>query len=324
MRPPTVSSTLHTASVAAAETALPLRPEPPAWLADLMKQAELQDVGSDVQALVAGPLAFLSAVVPEAVAMDAGTLRREVTHAYASMGDALRTTGTIAVRWWNYLPDPGAPMESGLDRYMVFNSGRHDGLRRWTATNVFEETLATASAVGAVSDDLVIHCLASAMGGRSIENPRQKPAWSYSARYGPLPPSFSRASLTSLNGRSLLLIGGTASIVGEDSMHRGDIQAQLEESVRNLAAVIGVALPAPEPASQAIERLVDVRAYVLRPQDAAAVRQVLQERCARAARIEVATSILCRPELLVEIEGVAELVPLRSLAPGQLSAMPGE
>jgi hypothetical protein len=53
--------------------------------------------------------------------------------------------------------------------------------------------------------------------------------------------------------RALLLIGGTASIVGEDSLHEGDAGAQLEETLKNLEALIDTACgePARRPRSAA-------------------------------------------------------------------------
>ena len=121
-----------------------------------------------------------------------------------------------------------------------------------------------------------------------------------------MPPCFSRATIATLNGAPRLLVGGTASIVGQDSMHVDDADAQLEETLRNLEALIRAALGDPRSA-RALERLRDLRVYVARPEDAAAIRSRLDVRCPRADRIEIAISRVCRPELMVEIEGIAEI-----------------
>ena len=126
-------------------------------------------------------------------------------------------------------------MVDGLDRYMVFNAGRHDAYSDQCGA------LGTASAVGIKGSDLSIHCLALEEPGTPVENPRQTPAWQYSARYGPLPPCFSRATIVDLAGRRTLLIGGTASVVGEDSRHAGEFDAQVEETLLNLEALIRTA-----------------------------------------------------------------------------------
>lgn len=289
------------------EVAPPLRPEPPRWIAETMREAPVRDVGSPVQTTVSGDMALMSTTVPDASRMDPDGLRDEVARAYAAVARALRSTGHGAIRWWNYLPDPGHMMAPGLDRYMVFNAGRHEGFRRSFGEGASGRQLATASAVGITGDDLVIHCLASIAGGRGVENPRQTPAWRYSPRYGPVPPSFSRATIAEVDGRRLLLIGGTASVVGEDSMHTGDEQAQTEEIFCNLAALVSAARQCPEPAVRSLARMRDVRVYITRGQRASAIEAALRARFPRAARIEIVSAALCRPDLLLEVEGVAEM-----------------
>jgi chorismate lyase/3-hydroxybenzoate synthase len=264
-------------------------------------------IGSDIQSVTSGSLALLSTTLTDAGRLDADALRGNVAHAYDAMGRALRTMGRTAIRWWNYLPDPSALMGPGIDRYMVFNAGRHEGYRRLMGDEPFERSLATASAVGIRGESLVIHCLASREAGRAVENPRQKPAWQYSERYGPVPPSFSRATIAMAGHRQLLLIGGTASVVGEDSMHRGNFRAQLEETFRNLAALLSAARDQQEPAARALARIKEVRVYITREDETAFVRDELRSRCPTASEIELVLARLCRPELLVEIEGVADL-----------------
>lgn len=285
-----------------------LVPRPPLWVdAALGARSLRREPIGPVEIVAADPLAVLTATVHAARGLPADRLRARVADAYIAIGHALTTMARVPIRFWNFVPSPGEAMGAGLDRYMVFNGGRFDGYAQWLcASNEFGRLLPTASAVGVVSDDLVVHCLASDTRGTPVENPRQKPAYQYSRRYGPMPPCFSRATIATLNGQRRLLVGGTASIVGEDSLHEDDVDAQVEETLRNLEALIGAAL---EPAGQgmALERLLDLRVYVARPEDAPAIRAVLDERCPRAERIELTTARVCRPELLVEIEGVAHL-----------------
>ena len=258
-----------------------------------------------VNVVEAAPLAVISTAVPGARAMPRERLRAAVGDAYIAIGRALTAVNRLPIRFWNFVPDPGEPLGDGLDRYMVFNAGRFDGYTQWLgSSNEFGRLLPTASAVGVISDDLVVYCLASDVRGTAVENPRQKPAYKYSRRYGPMPPCFSRATIAAVHGERRLLIGGTASIVGEDSMHEGDVGAQLEETFRNLEALIDAAVETPVPA---LSRLIELRVYVAQPQDVPAVAAALSARCPRA-RIELAVARVCRPELLVEIEGVATLV----------------
>jgi len=205
------------------------------------------------------------------------------------------------------MPDPCSPLSTALDRYMVFNQGRSAGYGTWLRER--ERVLAspaTASAVGIEGDLFVVHCLAAAAPGTSVENPRQISSWRYSSRYGPIPPSFSRATVATISGTAQLLIGGTASIVGEDTMHVDSIAGQLDETLNNLAALIATAR-SERHSAQALSHLRDVRVYLTRPEDAGFLRHTIESRCARLDRVEFAVTRLCRPELLVEIEGVADL-----------------
>src|SRR5204863_3797675 len=140
-----------------------------------------------------------------------------------------------------------APLGPGLSRYMVFNAGRFAALRgAGAAPGTGEDVLLpTATGVGHHQRDLLVCCLALASPGKPVENPRQVPAYRYSARYGPLPPCFARAMEVVLpsgvrrTGRTpSLLIGGTASVVGEDSLHAGDLGLQFEETCANLRSLI--------------------------------------------------------------------------------------
>jgi chorismate lyase/3-hydroxybenzoate synthase len=250
---------------------------------------------------------MFTAVVPEAAAMPAAVLRASVTDAYVRLGHAVQAADKTAIRLWNYLPDPAQVMGPGLDRYMVFNAGRYDGYRQWLGDINGRTPLATASGVGITGRDLTIHCLASASEGVPVENPRQIPSWRYSVRYGPLPPCFSRATIAAVNGRRWLLIGGTASVVGEDSVHHRNAAAQLDETLANLAALIRAACQVREADIAALDRLVDLRIYVVRPEDALMIHSVVRRRCRRASNIELTEARLCRTDLLVEIEGVAEI-----------------
>ena len=286
-----------------------LLPRPPLWVHSALRVSSFDVHRIGPVDVVASPsLALLSTSIANARAMSAAVLRAQVADAYIAVGAALTAIERQPIRFWNFVPSPGDAMGDGLDRYMVFNSGRYRGYTAWSgAAERFVDTLPTASAVGVLGDDLVICCLASTARGTPVENPRQTPAWRYSHRYGPQPPCFSRATIATVNGRQLLLVGGTASIVGETSRHDGDVDAQVAETLRNLEALVDAATCGRRQGIAPLDRLRDLRVYVAREADAAQIRLMVTERCARADRLELAIARVCRPELLVEVEGVAEL-----------------
>lgn len=265
--------------------------------------------------------------VPNALAMDAESFERACAEAYRTLGRQVAASAhPFAVRWWNFIPAILAPLGALEHRYMVFNAGRFQALADAGACADPQGggaadwgRLATASGVGHAGADFVLHCLSSRSAGRQIENPRQIPAWRYSLRYGPKPPCFARATRVVRDGRAWLLVGGTASVRGEDSFHRDDWRGQLAETLRNLAALVAAAEAAeipggppaapPAPADEAalLARYRELRVYHPRREEGGRLEKELRRRLGPAVRLEMVPADLCRPELLVEIEGLAEL-----------------
>jgi hypothetical protein len=256
-------------------------------------------------------------------------LEARVAGAYRGVGALMKSHDRHAVRFWNFIPQIHAQVADGRDRYMVFNAGRfHAFSDVYGSRAIFARALPTASAVGISGGPLVIHALGDVAAGTPLENPRQVPAYSYSRRYGPLPPCFARATLTERDpGEHWLLIGGTASIIGEDSQHARDPHRQSLETFDNLAQLVATAgarvhaasvsaegetgtsdgtLPLP-PAADPLDALTDLRVYFVHEEHAPLVRDLVLARFAHARRIEFIRADLCRTELLVEIEGLARL-----------------
>lgn len=233
-------------------------------------------------------------------------------HAHQALGGGVRYH---PVRLWNFIPQIHAPQGNGLDRYMVFNTGRHDAYTHWYEdARTAEQSMPTATGVGHDGRDLLVHVLACTHTGRPVENPRQVSAYHYSQRYGPKPPCFARATVVSPWGAELrILVGGTASVVGEDSRHEHEVVAQAHETFTNLSELIRAAdgtadLPAARrQAPQRLRRFTDLRVYYMRPSDQATLKVLIRENFPTVREIEWCRADLCRSELLVEIEGVAEV-----------------
>jgi chorismate lyase/3-hydroxybenzoate synthase len=271
----------------------------------------VNDPGTEIsiRASISGSLALLSRTIPGALDMPAKVLRAEVAAAYRHLNQMLASIALRPIRFWNYLPGIGDAMGDGIDRYMVFNAGRYDALaaRGANASMAFDRSTVTASAVGIGGASLFIQCLASESPGTPVENPRQAPSWRYSSRYGPKPPCFSRGTVVPLAGRRVLLIGGTASVVGEQSMHPDDVPAQFDETLANIGALIARAARDSCDPSAAVGRVVELRAYATNDDVAQFLWARLAGRCPNAHRIEVTRARVCRPDLMLEIEGLAEL-----------------
>lgn len=224
-----------------------------------------------------------------------------------------RHPGFFPVRLWNFIPQIHAPQGHGLDRYMVFNAGRYTAyLSYYQDARSAEQVMPTATGVGHDGQDLMVHMLAHRHAGKPVENPRQVSAYHYSQRYGPKPPCFARATIVAGGHGQKILVGGTASVVGEDSRHEHDVVAQAHETFTNLAELIRAADNTPDtPATRInaparLARFTELRVYFARAADEATLKVLLRENFPQVLEIEWCRADLCRAELLVEIEGVAK------------------
>jgi enamine deaminase RidA (YjgF/YER057c/UK114 family) len=225
--------------------------------------------------------------------------------AYAQVFALLQERGgRHLLRLWNYLPRINAD-GGGLERYRQFNWGRSQAFID-AGMDGFEGAPA-ACALGKAGGGLSVRFLAGRSPPLPLDNPRQVPAYRYSPHFGPRSPTFSRAALAEVGeGQLLLLISGTASIVGERSLHEGDVEAQVDETLRNLQAVIEAA-HARCTARFSVPELECV-VYVRHPEDALKVRRTLEAALgadALAAQAVILQADICRAELLVEIEAQA-------------------
>src|ERR1700682_4461833 len=151
----------------AADAVRAVQPRPPRWVHDLLRsESPRRHTAGQLQITTAGPLASLTISIPQARTLAADVLRRKVAAAYLSVAESLATLGRHPLRFWSFVPGIGESMGSGIDRYMVFNAGRHDAYTRWHGTpGQIGQKLATASAIGITGPDLLIHCLAATEDG---------------------------------------------------------------------------------------------------------------------------------------------------------------
>ena len=228
----------------------------------------------------------------------------ELAHrAYRDLFKTLEQAGTPHLqRIWNYLPQINAD-GGGLERYRQFNLGRQEAF--FEAGRAAFEGAPAACALGIHQGMLSIRFLAGQAAPLPVENPRQVSAYRYPETYGPRSPTFSRAALSDIgDGNIALFISGTASIVGHETQHHGDVQEQARETLRNLAAVIAAANERVTATFSLAE--LDCVVYVRHPSDTEAVRGVIESELgadAPMARHAVYLEAdICRSDLLVEIE----------------------
>jgi chorismate lyase / 3-hydroxybenzoate synthase len=206
------------------------------------------------------------------------------------IGDVRGAGFPYFLRMWNHVGSINE-IDRGMERYQRFCAGRHDAFVR--AGYHHGADLPSASAVGMPGRGVVTYFLAAREPGLQIENPRQVAAYDYPPQYGPRSPSFSRATMW----RETLFVSGTSSVVGHRSMHAGDPAAQLEETLRNIDAVVARAID-----GGGLQNVVAAKTYIRNPVDYELVSSRLESLFPSNIYLE---SDICRADLLLEIEAVA-------------------
>jgi enamine deaminase RidA (YjgF/YER057c/UK114 family) len=169
-----------------------------------------------------------------------------------------------------------------------------------------------STGIGAQGSGLAMSCIALAVECDDLrviplENPKQIAASEYDARYGPSSPRFSRATAVVTDAGATVFISGTASITGARSRHADDVQRQTHQTLDNIEALISRDNFARHGAVGTGATLTDLalmRVYVKHAADYRKVREICRRRAGELPTI-YAVADICRPELLVEIEGVA-------------------
>jgi chorismate lyase/3-hydroxybenzoate synthase len=240
-----------------------------------------------------GGYLLASLVVAEPDATAAGA-RTAAAQAYRQLIGALAAHGhPHLLRAWNYLTDINRG-DGEQERYRHFTVGRAQGIHGLPA-----EHFPAATAIGRLDGpaDLVVYALAAREPGRPVENPRQVSAYRYPRQYGPVPPSFARAMRVPTRPPTLL-ISGTASVVGHESVHDA-VEPQARETLRNLDALVQAAGLGPrlDPARALL------KAYVRHAADAPVLAAILADAGLPADRLLLLHGDICRADLLLEIDG---------------------
>jgi chorismate lyase/3-hydroxybenzoate synthase len=232
----------------------------------------------------------------------AGGMQAAAYRVYADLFAVLASNRSpYLLRLWNYFAGINRQSE-GQERYRLFNVGRQQAFIE-AQRSVLEGSPA-ACALGNEEGPLRVYFIAGSTPPLAIENPRQVSAYRYPNAYGPRSPTFSRAALAEIEpGLTGLFVSGTASIVGHETVHLGDVRRQAEESLTNIAALREVAA-----ARGAALAAADLRytVYVRDAADLGVVREVFESAVgsgtAAAHEAVYLRGDICRAELLVEIE----------------------
>lgn len=204
-------------------------------------------------------------------------------------------------RFWNYMADINA-ITNGLERYRQFNIGRKDAFLAYEGG--VGDQIPAACALGLADAPLTVAFLLGRQEPIAVENPRQINAYEYPDEYGPRTPSFSRATLLSIEQSEILFISGTASIVGHLTKHPSDVLAQTRETLINIDAVIAEANRLLGRKKFDLQHIY-FRVYIRHATDLATVQDEMERHVGGPVKALFVQADICRQELLLEIEATA-------------------
>jgi len=255
-------------------------------------------------------------IVPETPAC--GVYGRSV-NAFARMRGLIEKGAGFdhTVRTWLYLGDIVGP-EGETQRYKELNRARTDFYQRvpfgrsHRMKGLKYGMYPASTGIGMGDSDLAMAGLAMDTTRKDVfllplENPQQTPAYKYHARHSPQSPKFCRAMAVVFGDAVITFVSGTASIVSSETKHIGDPARQTEQTIDNIERLIAADnfaahnLPG---AGATLGDMAAVRVYVKRPEDYAKCKAVCEKRLPDVPGVYVVADV-CRPELLVELEGVA-------------------
>ena len=169
----------------------------------------------------------------------------------------------------------------------------------------------SSTGIGADDYDLLLSCQAVKSQRNDLkivplENPLQISAFDYAEVYSPKSPKFSRAMAFVAGSDAKVYISGTASITDSESRFEGDPERQTHQTLDNIAALVtqeNLTRHGVTGFGATLEQLAVARVYVKNKSDFPVIQQVCEQRISGTPIVYTFADV-CRPELLVEIEGV--------------------
>jgi enamine deaminase RidA (YjgF/YER057c/UK114 family) len=245
---------------------------------------------------------------------------RQTTGVLQEMEKELKKAGSgfeHVLRTWFYLGGI-TEVDAGVQRYKELNRARTDfykGIEFHCSTlqpNIPQGLYPASTGIGMQGEKLVAGCVALQTQRNDavllpLENPQQTPAYAYPPHHSPQSPKFSRGVVLALRNYFTTWVSGTASVVHSVSRHPEDIEKQTEQTIENIERLISAENLSFHGISHPGARLTDLaklRVYLKRPEDYLRCKAICEQRF-QSVPVVYAVADVCRPELLVEIEGVA-------------------
>lgn len=216
------------------------------------------------------------------------------------------------VRQWNYIGNilhTDQKDHSLIQHYQIFNDVRSEYYSRYRSILDFPAATGIGMDFNSVAIDICAITPHDDLSIVSVNNPKQINPYTYdqSVLVGTrkkTPPQFERAILLMHQKNSQLFVSGTASIVGQETIGKNDVEAQTRITIENIESLISrenlrhhfVRLKSEIP-----DKYQYIRVYVKNNEDISLVKSICSSHFGNVP-INYVQADICREDLLVEIE----------------------
>jgi enamine deaminase RidA (YjgF/YER057c/UK114 family) len=217
------------------------------------------------------------------------------------------------IRQWNYIENIAwlEDVEDSEQNYQIFNDVR----AHYYDQGEFKFGYPAATGIGMDTGGVIIDFLALSESEQVKIKPIMNPGQIDAHRYSELvlegnsarkcTPKFERAKLVTIGPRNYIYVSGTASILGEETVHVGDVEKQTVTTIENINRLFSKENQEKLGLDFDLSRIrfSHLRVYVKHMEDIPAVERICNRmlNCKSSLFLE---SDVCREDLLVEIEGV--------------------
>jgi hypothetical protein len=241
--------------------------------------------------------------------------------AFSLMNEILASEGMSfdnLVRQWNYIGNI-LETKNNFQNYQLFNEVRNDYYSRLRKVKGYP----AATGVGMMHGGVILDFCALRPGQsttiKAVENPHQLNAYDYSqqvlkgaASEASKPkhaPQFERALLIANRKEAVLHISGTASIIGQETVGKDDIEKQTIVTINNMGLLSDTGrIKKMIPSTTFSDcRYSLLRIYVKNGGDFKRVRDICLKNYPGVPAVFIRADI-CRDDLLMEVEAEAELI----------------
>lgn len=231
-------------------------------------------------------------------------------NAFESLGMLLKSADfqvNSIVRQWNYLQYI-IGFEGERQKYQEFNDVRSD----FYAHHFDKSGFPAATGIGTKQGGILIEFVAvksEQIITKPVDNPEQISAHHYSENVlvgeecsVKTTPKFERARYFQLFDKKLIFISGTASIVGEKTVGVGDAEKQTEITIQNIQRLYSDTILEKLSTKKLNPKYGHARVYVKNRKDFPVIKKTFKKYFGKLQVVYIIADI-CRPDLLVEIEG---------------------